>query len=189
MRCYWFYVVGLIGLFGGTAQEIRAQKTTAYTRTQVPIPDPVYVLNSTIIINGVFHDFTTEDTRKIKQVMVYKALDNPGTQAAAPQLRNLSPAGVIDITLPKRVSSQSFAQLGKQLGKQLGVRGPLLFALNGHPLDAPTVAVLRIAPAAIGQLHIIRPTAKQPATLVDVWLVAPPKTDLSKYPTGTIFIR
>ena len=185
MRYYGLCLMSVLGLLGGTATESRAQQTTSYSRPPATIPDPVYVLNSTIIINGMLADFTDEDARQIKQIMIYKGLNSPEAQAAAPQLSNLSPAGVVDIISSKRVRSQSFSQLGRQLG----VHGPLVFALNGHLLDQSTVATLRIVPAAIGQIHIVRPTPEQPATRVDIWLVLPPKTDSSRYPPGTIFIR
>ena len=183
MTCRWLRLLCFLALCSGTLVS-HAQETTSYSRPQVPIPDPVYVLNSTIIINGVIADFTAQEAKEVQKVVVYKGVDTPDSQDIAPQLKNLG-VGVLDITSSKRVRSRSFAQLGRQLG----LRGPLAFALNGHPLDAQAVAVLRIAPAAIGQLHIVQPTPELPETRVDVWLVDPPKTDYSKYPPGTIFIR
>lgn len=183
MTSRWLRLLCLLALCSVTLVS-QAQETTSYSRPLGPIPDPVYVLNSTIIINGVLADFTVQDTKEIKKIVVYKGTDTPSAQDRAPQLKNLG-VGVIDITSSKRVRSQSFAQLGRQLG----LRGPLTFALNGHPLDAQTVAALRIAPAAVGQLHIVQPTSGLPETRVDIWLVAPPKTDYSKYPPGTVFIR
>lgn len=167
---------------GCLALSSNAQETTFYSRPQVPIPDPVYVLNSTIIINGVLQDINPQE---IKGIMVYKGPTSPGAETVAPQLRNLGTAGVLDITSGKRVKSQSFAQIGRRLR----LRGPLTFALNGHPLDAQAVAALRVAPAAIGQLHILRPTPEAPVTRVDIWPVPPPKPDTSNYPPGTIFLR
>ncbi|MBC6991792.1 hypothetical protein [Hymenobacter sp. BT491] len=139
------------------------------------------MLNSTVIINGVLSDF---DPQEIKKVTVYKGSDAPAAQEAAPQLQNLG-IGVIDITSSKHVRSKSF----RQLGRQLGLHGPLAFALNGHVLDQQTAAVLRIAPAAVGQVHIVRSSPEMPKTRVDIWLVLPPKTDYRKYPPGTIFLR
>ncbi|WP_147320733.1 hypothetical protein [Hymenobacter lapidiphilus] len=156
------------------AQTTFAQQITAYAQSSIALSEPLFVLNSNVIINGMLHEIEPND---IKEMMVYK-----GDKADYPaQLRNLG-VGIVDIKLAKRVKSQSFADLGKQLG----ISGPLLFALNGHPLDAPSVAGLRIAPAAIGQLHIIRPTAGQPATLVDVWLAQSPKVESAP---GSIMIR
>jgi len=142
------------------------------------------VLNSTIIINGIIADFKLQDTREIKKVIVYKGANTPDIPDVAPQLKHLG-VSVIDIISAKRVRSLSFAQLGRQLG----LRGPLTFALNGHTLDAQAVAVLRIAPAAIEQVHIVRPTPELPQNRVDIWLVLPPKTDNRKDPPGTIFVR
>jgi len=176
---YWLRLLCLFGLCVSTLTS-QAQETTSYSRPQVQFPDPVYVLNSTVIINGVFAKL---EPQEIKKVMVYRP-GTPDTQAAAPHLNNLGVA-VIDIISPKHVRSQSFSQLGRQLG----LKGPLTFALNGHSLDPQAVAALRIAPAAIGQIHILRPTTEQPETRVDIWLVPPPKPDPSKYPPGTIFIR
>lgn len=183
MKCSWVYLL-FLGLCSAPIGSY-AQETTSYSRPQVPIPDPIYVLNSTIIINGVIADFTAQDTKEIKKIMVYKGADTPSAQyIAAPHLKNLG-VGVLDITSSKQVPSQSFAELGRQLG----LHGPLVFALNGHTLDAQAVTALRIAPAAIGQLHIVQPTAELPETRIDIWLVAPPKTDYSKYPPGTVFVR
>ncbi|NVO84082.1 hypothetical protein [Hymenobacter terrestris] len=175
MRTNRLYLTGILLACGwGNAYTTLAQQTTAYTLPSVVQAQAVFVLNSTIIVNGMLNKLPPND---IKAVMVYK-----GNKAEYPvQLRNLG-AGIIDIKLAKRIKSQSFAKLGKQLG----INGPVLFALNGHPLDAPTVAGLRIAPAAIGQLHIVRPTAGQTATLVDVWLAQSPKTESAP---GTIMIR
>ncbi|RFP64376.1 hypothetical protein D0N36_14400 [Hymenobacter lapidiphilus] len=159
-----------------------AQETTTYSRPQGPIGDPVFVLNSTVIINGIIADYAGTD---IQKVWVYKRADTLDAHNIPPHLRSISAAGVIDITSPKRVASRSFPQLGRQLG----LRGPAVFALNGHPLDPPAVATLRIAPAAIGQIHLVRPTTDAPHTRVDIWLVLPPKPDTSKYPPGTIFLR
>jgi hypothetical protein len=139
------------------------------------------VLNSTIIINGLLAEF---DKKEIKKVLVYKGLDTPGGQDIAPQLKNLG-VSVIDIASSKHVRSKSFSQLARQLG----LRAPLIFAINGHSLDPQAVALLRIAPAAIGQVHIMHPTPELPETRVDIWMVLPRKTDNSKYPPGTIFVR
>ncbi len=177
----WLRLFCLLSLFGVTLVS-HAQETTSYNRPQTPIPDPVYVLNSTIIINGVLADFTAKETKEIKKIRVYKGMDTPDAQDIPPQLKHLG-AGVLDITSSKRVRSRSFAQLGRRLG----LRGPLTFALNGHPLDAQAVDVLRIAPAAIGQLHIVRPTPEVSTTRVDIWLVLPPKTDHSQYPQAPFF--
>ncbi len=183
MKCSWFYLL-FLGVFSAPLGSY-AQETTSYSRPQVPIPDPIIVLNSTIIINGVIADFTAQDTKEITKVMVYRGADTPSAEyRAAPYLKNLG-VGVLDITSSKQVPSQSFAELGRQLG----LHGPLAFALNGHTLDAQAVAALRIAPAAIGQLHIMQPTTELPETRVDIWLVLPPKPDYSKYPPGTAFIR
>ena len=182
MKSSWFYLL-FLGLFSAPIDSY-AQETTSYSRPQVLNPDPIYVLNSSVIINGVIADFTAQETKEIKKVTVYKGVGAPGAQDIAPHLKNLG-VGVFDITSSRPVPSQSFAELGRQLG----LHGPLAFALNGHTLDAQAVAALRIAPAAIGQLHIVQPTAELPETRVDIWLVAPPKPDYSKYPPGTVFLR
>lgn len=184
MRYPWIHLLGVLALCG-SARTGQAQETASYTRPQASLPDPVYVLNSTVIINGLLADFTNKETQEIKKVMVYKGLSSPGAQEAAPQLLHLSPSGVIDITSAKRVRSKSFAQVGRQLG----LRGPLRFAINGHLLDQQAVAALRIAPAAIGQLHILLPTAELPETRVDIWLILPAKKDPSRHAPGTIFLR
>ncbi|MCB2410864.1 hypothetical protein [Hymenobacter lucidus] len=184
MSWHCFRLLWVLG-FCSVALTSQAQETTFYSRPQAPTSDPIFVLNSTVIINGIVADFTAEDNQAITKMMVYKGPSSPGAQEIPSHLQNISPVGVIDITSPKRVRSQSFPQLGRQLG----LRGPLRFAINGYPLNQTAVAALRIAPGAIGQIHIVRPTAEQPETRVDIWLVPPPKPDYSKYPPGTIFLR
>ncbi|TGD80645.1 hypothetical protein [Hymenobacter wooponensis] len=140
------------------------------------------MLNSTIIINGLLQELNPQE---ITSVEVYKGPGSPEAPTAAPHLKNLSPAGALNITSSKRVRSRSFAQVGRRLG----LRGPLIFALNGHTLTSQDAAALRIAPSAIGQVHILRPTPEAPETRVDIWLTLSPKSESSHHPPGSIFIR
>lgn len=170
------------------ALECHAQTPFSSSLPPAPQSDLVFLLNSTIIVNGLLAEIAEKDKRAAKKVRVYKSVDsviNTTTPDLSAYLQRLSSSGLIDISLAKRVRSQSI----HRLGRQLGLRGPLVFALNSYPLDPQTVAAVRIAPAAIGQIHIIQPSLQARETRVDIWLVPPAKPDPSRYPPGTIFIR
>ncbi|TGE04120.1 hypothetical protein [Hymenobacter fodinae] len=176
IRLFCLMALGCIALPG------HAQETASYSRPQVQISEPVYVLNSSIIINGLLQNINPQH---IKSIEVYKDPGNSEAQAGASHLKNLSRFGVINITYPKRVRSRTFAQVGRRLG----LRGPLIFALNGHTLSTEDAAALRIAPVAIGQLHIQKPTPEAPETRVDIWLTLPPNSSHSPRSPGTILLR
>lgn len=158
-----------------------AQTAVSYVQPVAMQTEPVYLLNSTTIINGVFADFTAAD---IQEVEVYKPSLRQDTTVRLPWQATMG-VGVLSIRSARQVRSRSLAQLGRRLN----LRKPLVFAINGHPLAPDATAALRIAPAAIAQLHITEPTPGQPATQVDIWLRPLPKTDPSTHPPGTIFIR
>lgn len=175
MACKALRLFCLVGLCA-CAFASYGQATTSYERPKVELPDPLYVMNSTVIINGLIASF---DPKDIESINVYKGKDEP------PQLRNLGPAGILDITCSKRIKSESFAQIGRRLG----LRGPSIFAINGYPVSAAALNSLRIAPEAIGQIHITQATPESPATRVDIWLTPFKAPNTSKHPPGTIMIR
>lgn len=176
MRRSWLRLLYLVGLCA-CALGSQAQETVSYSRPQVQIPDPLYVLNSRIIINGLLEKFNPKD---IKHIMIYKGHDEP------PQLQHLGSAGIVDISFSRHVSRNVRSKSFRQIGRQLGLRGPVIFALNGHTVEPAAVAGLRIAPEAIGQLHILPATPETPETRVDIWMVLPKER---VYPPGTILIR
>lgn len=173
--CHSFRLVCLTGLCICTLASY-GQITTSYERPKVQIPDPLCVINSTVIINGLIANFNPKD---IESIELYKGKGEP------PQLQSLGSAGIIDIKCSKRIKSESFAQVGRRLG----LRGQLQFAINGYTISPAALTVLRIAPEAIGQIHITQPTPDSPAARVDIWLVLDKKPDTSKNPPGTIMIR
>jgi len=141
------------------------------------IPDPIIIINSTIIANGFFDRL---DPMDIKELFIYRESNTPSL------LRNLTLAGVgiVAITYDKPVVSHSFTGIARQQG----VRGPFRVVLNGQTLDAAQVATLRIAPEAIGQVQVTRATSGTAEALMTIKLVEA-KTDSQRHPPGTIMIR
>ena len=125
------------------------QETAAYNRPVVPLPEPLYLVNSTIIVNGTF---ATIDPNAIESVEIYKGQDGP------PNLQNLDFTGIVAVEYKKKIKSQPLAKLAKKLGAS----GPLVFALNGHPLPPESARILRIVPAGIAQYHLTLPTPATP---------------------------
>ncbi|PJJ61110.1 hypothetical protein [Hymenobacter chitinivorans] len=148
---------------------------TATSKALKQIPEPLFIINSTIIANG---RITTIDPKDYKDIMVYR---NP----TAPEiLKNVTSGGIIAITYEGPIESKSFAQVARQHG----VRGPVSIVLNGHKLSAEQAATLRIAPEAIDQVQVTRATADSAETTLAIQLTVL-KSDSTKYPPGTIMIR
>jgi hypothetical protein len=153
-----------------------AQQIQSYIR---PEAEPIYLLNSTTIINGLFADFVPSD---IKAIEVYKLSMRSNDSTSLPWQVGVGTAGVLIVNSTRRVPAESLTQLGRRLK----LSGPLQFAIDGHWLNAEATNKLRITPAAIAQLHIILPTETQSITVVDIWLKHMPKKE---HPPGSIFIR
>ncbi|MCB2377411.1 hypothetical protein LGH70_07455 [Hymenobacter sp. BT635] len=140
-----------------------------------PMPEPLYIINSTIIANGLVAEI---DVQAIKNMVVYKG------QSIPDELKNMTTTGIIAITYAGRIKSKSFAALGRQYG----VRGPRSVVLNGHKLSPEQASTLRLAPEAIGQVLVIPPTADTAETLLTIQL-AVSKPASHQYPPGTIMLR
>ncbi|WP_044001210.1 hypothetical protein [Hymenobacter swuensis] len=169
--------LGVIGLLGANYCAY-AQEQVSYVRSATEQAEPIYLLNSTIIINGLFADFSPND---IQGIEVYKPSMRTDDSTLLPWQVSLG-TGVLIINSKRRVAAESLSQLARRMK----ISGPLQFAINGHWLSSEATSNLRITPAAIAQLHIILPTAIQSATVVDIWLKRMPKKD---HPPGSIFIR
>lgn len=158
------------------ANAAYAQQPQSYTQPQA---EPVYLLNSTTIINGALADFAPSD---IQGIEVYKLSMRTNDSIPLPWQTSIGTAGVLIIKSTRRVPAKSLSQLGRRLK----LSGPLQFAIDGHWLNAEATSKLHITPAAIAQLHIILPADSQSATVVDIWLKRMPKKE---HPPGSIFIR
>lgn len=135
--------------------------------------EPLIIVNSFIIASGSLMQF---DPHVIKSLAVYKGQDVPAI------LQGLASEGVVTIRYPRKVASESFAEIGKQLN----LSEPLAFTLNGYQLTARQVAKLRMLPESIGQLHVTAATPEVPQTMVNIELA---KSKPTEYPPGTIMLR
>ncbi|RSK42478.1 hypothetical protein [Hymenobacter perfusus] len=168
-------VLGAVSMWA-MANVAYAQQPQSYIR---PEADPIYLLNSTTIINGLVADFVPSD---IQGIEVYKLSMRTNDNTPLPWQASVGTTGVLIINSTRRVPTESLPQLGRRLK----LPGPLQFAIDGHWLSAEATSKLRITPVAIAQLHIIHPTDTQSATVVDIWLKRMPKKE---HPPGSIFIR
>lgn len=164
-----------------TIAALSACSMTSYGQGSSPnksihnIPDALRIFNSNIIGNGLESRL---DSKKIKEIVVYKGQDGPGV------LKDMTSAGILAITYDGQISSKSFAEIGAQYG----LHSPLSFVLNGHKLDSAQLAFLRIAPEAIGKIAIIPAAAGTPETTVNIQL-AEAKTASKSNAPGTVMIR
>ena len=168
----WPYFCFLAILCNGCCTS-HGQQITSYSQSVGPFPEPFYLVNSTIIMNGTFTTINPDD---IESISIYKGQDGP------PDLKNLDFTGIVAVEYKKKIKSQPLAELAKKLG----VSGPLIFALNGHPLPPESIKNLRIVLAGIAQFHLTLPTAEAPATRIDIWTIPPEEPE---YPRETIMIR
>ena len=165
--CHWFFVVALCFRFIPSHGQ---DTTTQQALSQ--IPEPLYIINSTIIANGLVAEI---DPKAIKSIVVYKESSIPE------QYRDIA-AGIVAIACDGKIKSRSFAAIGRQYG----ARGPIRVVLNGRVLNAAQAATLRIAPQAVGQVQVTAATAAIPATTVAIRLaVAKPV----QHAPGSIMIR
>ncbi|WBA40171.1 hypothetical protein [Hymenobacter canadensis] len=140
------------------------------------MPDPIYLLNSSIVINGALEYIVPND---IDRVVIHK------TDTAPEALHNLASTGIVDIALKK--SSKSIkSKTFKQVARQQKVRGPFRVVLNGQLLSAAQATTLRIAPAAIGQVQVTPATADDPVALLSIKLS---REKPIQHPPGAIMIR
>jgi hypothetical protein len=141
----------------------------------VPRPDPLYILNSAVIIDNSFRNIMPNDIAKLD---VYKG--GPDTPW---QWRSLTANGIISITLKDKRKVQMQTKTLAQIGKWLHVSGPVSYSINGMPVGESD---LRIATVAIGEMKVTRATAAAPTTSVNIQIAhhipPPPAPDPSGKP-------
>jgi hypothetical protein len=158
------------------SKDTDAAKATAppatVTRVAVSRPQPIFLLNSEVIIasDGI-------QPAQIKTVMVYKGQDAPA------QWRELVTYGIINITSKQKIKVKSSTLAA--VGKKLGVSGPVRYTINTMPVANVD---LRIALDALGEIKITR-APESAATTVAIGVRAPKPSALRQDPPGTIYIR
>ncbi|UOG75196.1 hypothetical protein MTX78_01025 [Hymenobacter tibetensis] len=144
------------------------------TRVAMPQAQPLYLLNSEIIIAP---DLSGLQPSGIKAITLYKGQDAPTAQWLG-----LVTHGIVDVE-PKqkfKIKSRSLSDVGKTLD----VQGPVRYTINAMPVAD---ANLLIALDAIGEIKITRATPETPTTTVAI-SIRPPKPSPPP-PPGTIYIR
>jgi hypothetical protein len=136
-------------------------------------PQPVYLINSRIIVGSGLRKINPQD---IADLQVYK--DSSARVPAS--WRSLAANGIIAITLKPHRKPKLKAQSLAAIGRGLKLRGPVSYQLEGQPLKDPR---LRVATADIVRLDA-QPTAS--GTVVNIRLAVPPP---AVHPPGTIMIR
>lgn len=138
-------------------------------------PDPLYILNSQVIIDNSFLNIMAND---IEKLYVYKG--GPDTPL---KWRSLANYGIINITLKDKSQTRPETKTLAQIGKWLQLSGPVSYSINGMPVGE---ADLRIATAAIGEVKVTWATSTTPNTLVDIRIAhhtpPPPAPDPSGKP-------
>jgi hypothetical protein len=158
------------------SKDTDAAKATAppatVTRVAVSRPQPLFLLNSEVIIasDGI-------QPAQIKTVMVYKGQDAPA------QWRELVTYGIINITSKQKIKVKSSTLAA--VGKKMGVSGPVRYTINTMPVAN---ADLRIALDALGEIKITR-APESVVTTVAIGVRAPKPSTPRQDPPGTIYIR
>lgn len=146
-------------------------KTTHYRPFSQP--DPLYILNSKVIIGNGLLDIMPNDIEKLD---VYK-----GGADTPQKWRTLTHYGIISITLKEKAKVRFEAKTLAQISKGVQVSGPVSYSINGMPVGEVD---LRIATAAIEEVKVTRPTAA--TTLVNIQIThytpPPPAPDPSGKP-------
>ncbi|MGI4744321.1 MAG: hypothetical protein ACRYG7_54925 [Janthinobacterium lividum] len=135
-------------------------------------PEPVYLLNSYIILSGLA--LGVVKPMDIAKLDVYKGADAPA------QWRSLTEHGIVNITLKAGVKPKFKTESLSSISRRLALTGPVSFELNGLRLEDTT---LRVAVDGIAGLDVRRSEAE---TVVNIRF-APPKPLV--HPPGTILIR
>ena len=148
-------------------------KTTSYRPAAQP--DPLYILNSQVIIGNGLQEILPND---IEKLAIYKGgADTPS------KWRSLTEYGIISITLKAKSKTRIEAKTLAQIGKGLKLEGPVSYLINGMPVGE---ADLRIATAAIGEVKVMRATPTNSTTLVNIQIAhytpLPPAPDPSGKP-------
>jgi hypothetical protein len=151
------YIIRLLLVSTVIVCSINSYGQSTYSNSIPKIPEPLYLINSTIIANGIIRNLNKEH---IKNIAIYRGHDEPNT------LKDLSSTGIIDMTYDAQVESESFTELGLRLK----LLSPIIFVINGHKLTSTQVNNLRISPKAIGKLKITLATLGTPETAVCIQL-------------------
>lgn len=134
-------------------------------------PQPVFLLNSRLIIGGGLGQLNPQDITDIK---VYKGADAPA------KWRSLTTNGIIAITLKPHTKPTFKTKSLVAIGRELKLRGTVAYQLEGLPIEDLN---LRVAAADIARLDT-QPTAT--GTVVNIHLAVPLPV---AHPPGTILIR
>ncbi|TDN37567.1 hypothetical protein A8B98_03305 [Hymenobacter sp. UV11] len=157
----------------GVAVSPTAPVTPAATATRPVLPEPVYLLDAHIILgpNGL-SKLTPQDIAKVD---IYK------TAASTPApWRSLAAHGILSITLKPGAKHRLRTKSLTRIQRQLKLTGPVIFQLNGLPIES---ASLRVATQAIAGFDVLHHDAE---IVVNIRLVPYRPTPL---PPGSIYIR
>lgn len=159
------------------APQAASQLTSASpapSQARVVIPQPLYLVNSQIIIGN---DLAKINPRDITNLEVYKG------EGAALGWRAAAPGSTINLTLKPGIKIRSVSLA--QLQRRQHLAGPVRFEVDGRPLAGTS---LRIAPAAIEALEVRPATAEAAYSILNIKL-QPLKPQPSNGSPGTIRIR
>jgi hypothetical protein len=158
-----------------TAASRSASPSEPNTMHYQPVlqPDPLYILNSQVIIGNGLRNIMPND---IEKLYVYKG--GPDTPW---KWRSLTNYGIIDITLKDKRQTWLETKTLAQIGKGLQLKGSVSYFINGMPVGESD---LRIATAAIGEVKVTRATPTVPTTQVNIQLARYTPPPLAPDPSG-----
>jgi len=158
--------------FGTSSQRLARPTTIVLDQpSRVTRPQPVFLLNSRIIVGGGLAKVNPQD---IADIYVYRDTNVPA------KWRSLATNGILTITLKPHVKAKFKTESLAAIGRGLKLRGKVSYQLEGLPLEDLS---LRVATADIARLDT-QPTDN--GTVVNIHLVVPPPV---VHPPGTILIR
>jgi hypothetical protein len=149
-----------------------ATPATSTQSVQRAWPQPVYLLNSRIIVSSLDEIVSPQD---IEKVDIYKE----PRQSTPMKWWSLTEHGIVDIKLKPGVKLKLKTKSLVAIRRQLKLSGLVSFKLNGMRLEDES---LRIANDAIAGFDVSE-------TVVNIRLAPPKPTPPHKYPPGTILIR
>jgi hypothetical protein len=154
------------------ARRPPATPATSTRSVQRVWPQPVYLLNSRIIVSSLDEIVSPQD---IEKVDIYKE----PRQSTPMKWWSLTEHGIVDIKLKPGVKLKLKTKSLAAIRHQLKLSGLVSFKLNGMRLEDES---LRIANDAIAGFDVSE-------TVVNIRLAPPKPTPPHKYPPGTILIR
>ncbi|MBJ6110260.1 hypothetical protein JAO73_14650 [Hymenobacter sp. BT523] len=143
--------------------------TVTYHPKPASLPDPLFLLNSMIIIDNGFLGIKPTD---ISKLYVYKGADAPR------KWRSLSTHGIIDIVLKDASNAGPKTRTLAEIGQGLGLAGPVSYLINGMAVSDTD---LHIAAQSIGEVKVM---AAGETTLVDVQIIHRPPVPPAPDPSG-----